>query len=79
MYAEEARRAMLAGEGHGTIIAPKDKIDEDEGDHNPEDSRQGKTKGVLHHKERKQAFEHLVETRSVPSRGQPDAPFDEAR
>ena len=77
--AEEAQLAILAGEGQRAVIAPKDEIEEDEGDHNPEDSRQGKIKRVLHDKEGKQAFKDLVETRGVPSRGQPDAPFDEAR
>ena len=50
------------------IIAPKDEVEDDEGYHDAEDTRQGKIILVLHHEEGEQAFKHLIETWSVPSR-----------
>jgi hypothetical protein len=61
------------------VIAPKDEVENDEGHHDAEDTSQGKIKPVLHHEEREQAFEDLVETRSMASRDQPKPPLDEAR
>lgn len=39
-----------------SVIAPKDEVEDGEGYHNAEDTRQGKIKPVLHHEEREQAF-----------------------
>jgi len=61
------------------VIAPKDEVEDDEGHHDAEDTRQGKIKPVLHHEEREQAFKDLVETRSTASRDHPKTPLDEAR
>jgi hypothetical protein len=69
----------LSGEGYGTVIAPKNEVEDDEGHHDAKNARQGKIKPLLHYKEREKAFEDLVETRSVPSRGQPKTPLHEAR
>jgi hypothetical protein len=61
------------------IIAPENKVEDDEGHREAEDTRQGEIKPVLHHEEREQAFKDLVETRSLASRDQPKTPLDEAR
>jgi hypothetical protein len=57
------------------VIAPKDEVENDERYYDAEDTRQGKIKPVLHHQEGEQAFKHLVETWSVPSRDQPKTPL----
>jgi hypothetical protein len=57
------------------VIAPKEEVENDEGFYDAEDTRQGKIKLVLHHQEGEQAFNHLVETWSVPSRDQPKTPL----
>ena len=62
-----------------SVIAPKDEVENDEGYYDAEDTRQGKIILVLHHEEGEQAFKHLVETWSVPSRDQPKTPLDETR
>ena len=51
-----------------SVIAPKDKVENDEGHYDAKDTRQGKIILVLHHEEGEQAFKHLIETWSVPSR-----------
>ena len=61
------------------VIAPKDEVEDDEGHHDAEDTRQDKIKPMLHHEEREQAFKDLVETRSLDSRDQPKTPLNEAR
>jgi hypothetical protein len=60
-------------------MPPKDEVEDDERQDDAEDTRQTKIKPVLHHEEREQAFEHLIETWSVPSRDQPQATLEEAR
>lgn len=62
-----------------SVIAPKDEVENDEGYYDTKDTRQSKIILVLHHEEREQAFKHLVETWSVPSRDQPNTPLNEAR
>lgn len=62
-----------------SVIVPKDEVEDDEGYHDAENTRQGKIKSVLHHEEREQAFKDLVETRSMASRDQPKTALDEAR
>ena len=69
----------LAGEGHGTVIAPKDEVEDNERRHDAKYTRQAKIKPVLHHEEREQAFKHLIETWSVPSRDHSQTALDEAR
>ena len=59
----------------GGVIAPKDEVENYERYYDAEDTRQGKIKPVLHHQEGEQAFKHLVETWSVPSRDQPKTPL----
>lgn len=62
-----------------SVIAPKDEIENDEGQDDAEDAGEGKTQPLLHHEEREQAFQDLVETRGMASRDQPKTPLDEAR
>lgn len=77
MRSRNTRR--LAGKGQGTVIAPKDEIEDDECQDDTKDTRQAKIKPVLHYEEREQAFKHLIETWNVPSRDQPQTALNEAR
>ena len=55
------------------VIARKDEADNNAGNHDAEDIRQGKIKPVLHREERKQAFKHSAETWSGLPGPAPDA------
>lgn len=61
------------------VIAPKDEVEDDEGQDDAEDTGEGKIQPLLHQEEREQAFQDLVETRSMASRGQSKTPLNEAR
>ena len=49
------------------VVAPENEVEDDEGHDDAEDSKQGKTKLLLHSEEWEQAFEDLIETGSVAS------------